>query len=162
MTDDLDKARQRQSRRRATKPVGAFGPSGRKQARISRVLDRVDAAAERNHPADYYAGKVPTPGRITIALDFCDLYGPEVDRALGGEEPMVDEWESGARVPSVADVQALAVLTGYAVRFFYMPPPPPLEGGWMCGSGGCRPLGYGRHDGKCPTCGQPASEGSRP
>jgi hypothetical protein len=161
VTDDLELARQRRDRHRSTRPVGAFGPSGRKQAAISRVTDKVDQAAERNHPADYYAGKVPTPERITIALDMRDLYGPEVDRALGGEEPMVDEWESGARVPGLAQVQALAKLTGFPVRFFYMPPPPPLDNGWMCGSGGCRPLGeQAGRDGKCPTCGHHAGKGS--
>ena len=28
-----------------------------------------------------------TPERITMALDLRDLYGPEVDEALGGQEP---------------------------------------------------------------------------
>jgi len=156
MTDDLETARQRRSRRKATQPVGAFGPGGRKQATINRVLDRVDSAAERNHPDAYYAGKTPTPERITIALDMRDLYGPEVDRALGGEEPMVDEWESGALVPSLAQVQCLAHLTGFPVRFFYLPPPPPLDNGWICGSGGCRPLGHREVAKKCPACGQHA------
>jgi transcriptional regulator with XRE-family HTH domain len=140
VTDDLGEARRRRERRRATQPVGAFGPSTRKRATIDRVLTQVDAAAERRDPAAYYAGKTPTPKRITMGLDFCGLYGREVDRALGGEEPMVDEWESGARVPDLAQIQALAKLTGYAVRFFYQPPPPPITGWWMCGKGGCTPL----------------------
>jgi hypothetical protein len=140
VADDLERARQRRERRQATRPVGAFGPSRAKQARISRVLARVDAAAEHNHPVDYYAGKTPTPARITTALDLSDLYGPEVDHALGGEEPMVDEWESGVRVPSFAQVQALAGLTGFPVRFFYLPPPPLFEG-WLCDSAGCVSLG---------------------
>jgi hypothetical protein len=110
------------------------------------VLARVDAAAERHDPAAYWAGKTPTPERITIALDFCMLYGPEVDQALGGEEPMVDEWESGARVPDLAQIQALAEMTGYTVRFFYLPPPPPLPGGWLCGSDGCHALEDASHD----------------
>jgi hypothetical protein len=141
MTDDLDEARRRRQRRCETQPVGAFGPSGRKQDAIGRVLGRVDAASERHDPAAYWAGKTPTPERITMALDFCEMYGPEVDRALGGEEPMVDEWESGVRVPSLEQVQALAEMTGYTVRWFYEPPPPPLTGGWICGSAGCAPLG---------------------
>jgi hypothetical protein len=83
------------------------------------VLARVDAAAERRDPAAYHAGQTPTPERITIALAFRGMHDPEVDRALGGEEPMVDEWESGARVPIPEQVQAgLAELTGYTVRFF--------------------------------------------
>lgn len=140
MTDDLERARERRQRRRATQPAGNFGVVGPKAARIDKVLAKVDAAAERNHPADFYAGKVPTPERITLALDSCDLYGPEVDEVLGGEEPMVDEWESGERVPTVAQVQALAKLTDFPVRFFYQPPPPKLSGGWMCGSDGCTTL----------------------
>lgn len=139
MSDDLEKARLRREQRRAVQPVGAFGPSGRKQDRIDRVMLRVEAAAAKR--PDYYTGKAPTPERITIALDFCDLYGPEVDRALGGEEPMVDEWESGARVPSFEQMQALAEMTGFLARWFYEPAPPPLPGGWICGSDGCAPLG---------------------
>jgi hypothetical protein len=140
MTDDLDEARRRHQQRRITQPVGAFGPSSRKQATINRVLAKVDAAAEAHDPAAYYAGKTPTPERITMALNICELYGPEVDQALGGEEPMVDEWESGVRVPDLTQIQALAKLTGFPVRFFYRPPPPPLTGGWMCGPDGCTPL----------------------
>jgi transcriptional regulator with XRE-family HTH domain len=137
---EIDEARQRRERRRNTQPVGAFSPPGRRQQTIDRVMARVDAAAEHSHPGVYYAGKVPTPERITIALDFCMLYGPEVDQALGGEEPMVDEWESGERVPSLEQIQALAEMTGYSVRFFYMPPPRPLPRGWLCGSDGCHDL----------------------
>ena len=139
MTDDLEKARQRRLRRASTQPVGAFGPSARKQVVINRVLGKVDAAAEER--AIREGKRLPTPERITMALNIRDLYGPEVDRALGGEEPMVDEWEAGVRVPDVTQVEALAKLTGFTVRFFYLPPPPPLDGGWMCGSDGCQPLG---------------------
>jgi len=141
MTDDLEDARRRRERRRATQPVGAFGVVGGKKARINRALAKVDEAAERNHPAAYYAGKVPTLERITMALDLCELYGPEVDEALGGEEPMVDEWESGVRVPTFPQIQALAEMTGFAVRFFYQPPPPPITSGWICGEDDCAPLG---------------------
>ena len=139
--DDLERARQRRELRRTTRPAGAFGPSGRKQDVIDRVLVRVDAAAERRDPAAYYAAQTPTPERITLALDFADLDGPEVDQALGGEEPMVDEWEAGVRVPDLTQVQALAELTGWPVRFFYLPAPPPLTGGHICGADGCQPLG---------------------
>lgn len=134
--DDLERARQLRERRRTTKPVGAFGPSSRKQAVIDRVISKVDSAAERNHPADYYAGKTPTPERITMALDFREMDGPEVDRALGGEEPMVDEWESGERAPSLSQVQALAEMTGFPVAFFYQTEPARASV-WMCGSDGC-------------------------
>ena len=140
MADDLSEARRRRQQRRATQPAGAFGPSGRQEDAIDKVMLRVDAAAERRDPAAYYAGKTPTPERITMALDLRELYGPEVDEALGGEEPMVDEWETGERIPTFGQVQALAELTGFLVRFFYFEPPRPLVGGWMCGSDGCKPL----------------------
>ncbi len=143
--DDLERARQRRQRKRATQPAGASGPSAGKRQAIDRVMVRVDSASELHDPAAYYAGKTPVPERITMALDLRELYGPEVDQALGGEEPMVDEWEAGARVPSLEQVQALARLTDFPVRFFYEPPPPPLTGGWMCGEDGCIPLGE-RHD----------------
>lgn len=141
MTDDLERLRQLRQRRRATQPAGNFGVTGAKAARIDRVLAKVSAAAERNHPDDFYAGKAPTPERITMALDLCELYGPEVDRALGGAEPMVDEWESAERTPTYEQVQALAKLTDFPVRFFYEPPSLPLSGGWICGADGCAPLG---------------------
>jgi hypothetical protein len=144
MVDELAEARRRRQQRCAVQPAGAFGPSRSKQAVIDRVMARVDAAAEKRDPSAYYAGKAPAPERITLALDSCELYGPEVDRALGGEEPMVDEWEAGLRVPGFAQVQALAKLTGYPVRFFYQPPPPPLSRGFVCGTDGCRPLSSGQ------------------
>jgi hypothetical protein len=140
MTDDLERRRQLRERHRTTAPVGAIGPSARKKRAIDRVMAKVDAAEERRDPAAYHAGKTPTPERITAALDLRDLYGPEVDQALGGEEPMVDEWESGERVPTFEQIQALAKLTDFPVRFFYQPPPPPLPG-WLCGKDGCEPLG---------------------
>ena len=140
MTDDLEKARQKRKRRQATKPAGAFGLGGAKKRRADEVMAKVDAAAERRDQADYYAGRAPTPDRITSALNIRGLYGPEVDEALGGVEPMVDEWESGERVPTFAQVKALAVLTGFPVRFFYQPPGPSLAGGIMCGPGGCTPV----------------------
>lgn len=99
-----------------------------------------DAAAERRDPAGYYAGKAPTPERITTALNLRMLYGPGVDETLGGEEPMVDEWESGERVPTFEDMQRLSVLTGFPVRFFYQAPGPPVGDAWLCGPGECETL----------------------
>jgi hypothetical protein len=86
----------------------------------------------------------PTPERITMALDMHALYGPEVDEALGGREPMVDEWEAGTLVPTVEQIQLLAELTDHPVDWFYLPAPPRFTGGFMCirsGKGkGCYPL----------------------
>ena len=131
--DELASARQRRERRR-TPPAGAFGPSARKQARIDRVMEKVREAERLNGP--------PTPERITAALDMCDLYGPEVDEALGGQEPMVDEWESGERIPTREQIHALARLTGFPVSFFYLPAPPPMPGVFLCGDNGCETPGW--------------------
>lgn len=139
MADDLDRARQRRQRRGAKVGNFGFARGGRKQVVVDRVMAKVDAAADRR--AIETGERPPTPERITMALDIQMLYGPEVDRALGGEEPMVDEWEAGVRVPDFVQVQALAELTGFPVRFFYQPPPQPLTGGLLCGTFGCIPLG---------------------
>jgi hypothetical protein len=68
-----------------------------------------------------HPGPLPVPARITTALDAADLWGPEVDRALGGEEPMVDDWEAGRSLPTPAQVKRLAALTGWPVSWFYRP-----------------------------------------
>ena len=65
--------------------------------------------------------KTPIPERITLALDMRQLYGPEVDRACGVEEPAVDEWEAGTRVPTPEQIALLAELTNYPVGYFYEP-----------------------------------------
>ena len=84
------------------------------------------------------SGEAPNPRRITSALDIRMLYGPEVDRDLGGEEPMVDEWESGKRIPTLEQVKALARLTDFPPAYFYLPTSPEeLEPIFMCGTGGC-------------------------
>lgn len=78
--------------------------------------------------------RVPVPERITMALDRRGLDGPEVDIALGGAEPMVDEWEAGTRVPTAEQVAALADLTGMLPGFFYQPIPDWAKtgGAWVC------------------------------
>jgi hypothetical protein len=74
------------------------------------------------------AGKV-VPARITLALDFCGLEGPEVDTACGAAEPDVDMWELGLAVPAPEQVAKLAELTGFPVAYFYQPiKPGPLAG----------------------------------
>lgn len=129
MNDDLTRARQRRAHLRAG-PVGAFGPSTRRQIQINNVMSKVRNAELRKG--------TPTPERITLALDFRDLYGPEVDEALGGQEPMVDEWETGERIPTAEQIHALARLTDFPVTFFYLPPPPPMPSVILCGDDGCR------------------------
>lgn len=41
-----------------------------------------------------HPGPMPVPARVTAALDVAGLWGPEVDLALGGEEPItiVESW----------------------------------------------------------------------
>lgn len=85
----------------------------------------------RHSPAQF-AGKRPSPKRITLALDSRDLYGPEVDLACGVEEPAVDEWEAGTRIPTFEQMEALAELTGYPIGFFYRPDPEPITNGFIC------------------------------
>lgn len=80
--------------------------------------------------------KTPEPSRITCALDACGLYGPEVDEACGVAEPAVDLWESGELVPTYEQIERLAALTGYAVRFFYGEPMPSVEGMFICENSG--------------------------
>jgi hypothetical protein len=77
----------------------------------------------------------PVPHRITQALDAKSLYGPDVDRACGVEEPAVDLWEAGELVPTDEQVRLLAELTEMPFEFFYLPcdqgdrPPSSM---WMC------------------------------
>lgn len=70
----------------------------------------VTAALEQQAYREWAAGKV-IPYRITAALDSHELYGPEVDRACGAEEPAVDMWEAGTLYPTWEQLCALAKLT---------------------------------------------------
>ncbi|MGJ6127377.1 hypothetical protein QN239_32885 [Mycolicibacterium sp. Y3] len=85
-----------------------------------------------------------SPRAITAALDMRALYGPEVDRACGVEEPAVDQWEAGQLYPSWEQLQALSRLTGFAVDFFTRAHDVEVAGGFLCQRGGrgrgCRPL----------------------
>jgi hypothetical protein len=77
------------------------------------------------------------PERITQALDIRGLYGPEVDEACGGAEPMVDEWEAGIRTPTRDQLHRLSFLTGFPIVFFYRRPEPSPGPMFICGRGGC-------------------------
>ncbi len=70
---------------------------------------------------DWRAGKV-VPYRITIALDFHGLQGPDVDEACGVHEPQVDRWEAGTLYPTWSQLCALAELTGNTPGFFMHQP----------------------------------------
>jgi hypothetical protein len=69
-----------------------------------------------------HAGPPPVPARITDALNAIGADGPEVDVALGGVEPMVDEWEAGTRLPQRWQIERLAKMTGRPVGYFYAQP----------------------------------------
>lgn len=97
---------------------------------------RYRAALARQREERLLATEKPVPERITIALDAAGLWGPEVDRALGVEEPTVDLWETGELVPSPDQVRALAKLCGVTPTMLYREVPPIR--GWLCGSDGCR------------------------
>jgi transcriptional regulator with XRE-family HTH domain len=78
------------------------------------------------------AEPVPNPKRITLALDAKGLYGPDVDRACGVEEPAVDQWETGELVPTPEQLVKLAALTGVTVGFFFGDDPPHLGRVFIC------------------------------
>ena len=92
------------------------------------------AVIEEQRTAELLRQK-PNPRRITSALDLRGLYGPQVDRDLGGEEPMVDEWESGKRIPTPEQIEALGRLTDFPTAYFYLPTGPEELGPIiMCGT----------------------------
>lgn len=86
------------------------------------------------------ASPTPIPERITSALDLRGLYGPEVDRACGVEEPAVDLWEAGDLVPTREQVEALARLTDFPVAYFYRPVKTRVGLMWLCGEDGCETI----------------------
>lgn len=102
---------------------------------------RMDSHAE---PFEAWRDGLVSPRAITAALDMRALYGPEVDRACGVEEPAVDQWEAGQRYPSWEQLQALSRLTEFPVAFFTRSHDSEISGGFMCqrsGRGrGCHPL----------------------
>lgn len=84
---------------------------------MRRVRNYWTAAREQAEARVLNSGKAPNPRRITMAL--------------GGVEPMVDEWESGARIPTRDQIERLAKYTGFGADFFYLADPAPLVG-WVC------------------------------
>ncbi|HZN71229.1 MAG TPA: hypothetical protein VFC00_06045 [Micromonosporaceae bacterium] len=108
----------------------------------SKQRDRYAKAQQRQEEQRLLAEARPVPARITIALDFRGLEGPEVDIACGAEEPAVDLWECGVEVPTAEQVRLLADLTGFPIVSFYLPvePGPVIDGMWICWAGrrGCQ------------------------
>lgn len=98
----------------------------------------------QSDPFEAWRDGLVSPRAITAALDMRALYGPEVDEACGVQEPAVDQWEAGQLYPSWEQLDALARLTGFPVRFFTRDQAGEITGGFMCqrsGRGkGCRTL----------------------
>lgn len=106
-----------------------------RRRRPTRGFDRAayDRAARRQ-ALDRELSSTPVPARITIALNASGLWGDQVDRDLGVWEPpdgwdgptwepgtAVDRWEDGTLVPTRQQITAVANLTGWPWRFFYLP-----------------------------------------
>ena len=110
---------------------------------MTRKTDRekyADAVWRQGEPRrqKLLAQGTPNRHRITLALDYRMLDGPEVDVWCGGKEPMVDMWEAGTLVPTGEQVMLLAALTQYPVEWFYKDDPPEMTGPmFMCGDDGC-------------------------
>jgi hypothetical protein len=89
---------------------------------VRRQRGERDAVLERRRAKrellDAWKAGLVQPFVITHALDARDLYGPAVDEACGVCEPTVDRWEAGECYPTIGQLRALAVLTGFPVRFF--------------------------------------------
>lgn len=75
--------------------------------KTARMVELSTATARRQ-----WAKGLVRPYLITMWLDAKDLYGPEVDRACGVEEPTVDQWEAGHVYPTWEQLCALAELCG--------------------------------------------------
>jgi hypothetical protein len=91
---------------------------------------------DRRSPNPVLAGSVH-PSRITCALDYHGLDGPEVDEAIGVHNALdttVDSWEAGVAVPTASELLRLATLTGFPPAWFHQGPMPRVEG-WICGRG---------------------------
>lgn len=100
---------------------------------------RYARAVSRQREGRLLAEGRPVPARITMALDFRGLEGPEVDTACGAAKPDVDMWEAGREVPTAEQVKLLSALTGFPISYFYMPvePGPLLKGPvWVCSRSG--------------------------
>lgn len=115
----------------------------REQLRRKRAAERnrAEAARARDHAEAYSKWKrgMLVPEKLTIALDARGLQGPQVDIDCGAVEPAVDQWEAGELYPTWEQLQLLAKLTGYPLRFFFTVAQE-ISGGIMCTPSGCRPI----------------------
>lgn len=91
-------------------------PDGRPE-HIRALRARASGGYDHKAYAQWRQGKV-IPARITQALDFRGLEGPQVDLACQAQEPEVDEWESGQRYPRWDQLVALAKTCCVPLSFF--------------------------------------------
>lgn len=67
---------------------------------------------------------LPQPWRITEALDRAGLYDPQLSADLGTPVGLVDRWEDGTEIPTIAQLAQLAIMTGDRIEYFTDPRPP--------------------------------------
>lgn len=79
--------------------------------------------------------RAPNRDRITAALDYHGLFGPEVDEALGvadAFDTVVDAWETGDMIPTESEIRRLAMLTGMPPAWFYAGTLPTISDIFLC------------------------------
>lgn len=89
--------------------------NARRRAESERAAER-----DEHEGRDAWARGLIRPWAITLALNARGLYGPEVDEACGTVEPAVDMWEDGQLYPTWPEFKALAELTGYPLKHFWI------------------------------------------
>lgn len=101
------------SRTESRSPSVRPGSRSSHSRQIAARAERAEAAAHQR----WRAGLV-VPHVITMALDFHDLFGPEVDLACHASEPAVDRWEAGKLYPRWDQLCALTELTQWPTARF--------------------------------------------
>lgn len=125
-------------KRRQAIATGAVAVTGREAAVIVSVRYAANLGVAPNViPFEAWRLGLVSPLAITTALDLRELYGPDVDRACGVDEPAVDMWEAAQLYPSWVQLEALAALTGFPVLFFTTHRRAPA-GGFLCRRGRSR------------------------
>lgn len=105
-----------------TEPARTVAPR-QGQAPPKSAQRHVEACAAWTPPTDGSFSGPPNPRWIAQALDDAHLFGPQVDKDLGGAEPMVDLWETGDLAPSEHQLVLLQALTRKNRGYFYQPTP---------------------------------------
>jgi transcriptional regulator with XRE-family HTH domain len=99
------------------------------------------AIAANEWTPDQDPGRLFQPWALTTALDLEDLWDPELSAAVGCVIGEIDRWEEGTTAPTVEQAKALARITGFPLRWFYQPGPPPEMTAtiFMCPGGAVEP-----------------------